>query len=157
MEWPTPGLWPGPVGLKASASPSMLWYTWLGLAIALFGVLFTMFTALEEAAFGGWMLCLKFLPSVGNSSWDKTNNTKSKQVRMKCAMDKMWGWESKQRRQKKLSLRAKGRKGGKDGCLGKELKEAWYLKGHHLHGIYRPWKGEAYVPNPEGKFKKEKE
>lgn len=34
------------------------------------------------------LLCLKFLPSVKRSSWDKANNTKNKQARAKCAIPK---------------------------------------------------------------------
>lgn len=93
IEWPTPGLWPGVVGRKASIYPSRLlvalFCNWLGLKTERFFVL--IIALLKETDFGEWlMLFLKLLPSMQRSSHEIRNkSTKSKQVRVKCAMVKL--------------------------------------------------------------------
>lgn len=89
-EWPTPGLWPGVVGRKASTNPFKLLAivsNWLGFATAPFVVLI----ALTETDFGDLVVAFKPLPSMQSSSHDRNNSTKSKQVRVKCAMVKLKG------------------------------------------------------------------
>ncbi|TKY70557.1 hypothetical protein E2542_SST06848 [Spatholobus suberectus] len=88
-EWPTPGLWPGVVGRKASTYPFKLLAivsNWFGFATAPFVVLVAVLIALMEIAFGDLVLAFKPLPSMQSSSYDRNNSTKSKQVRVKCAM-----------------------------------------------------------------------
>lgn len=83
IEWPTPGLWPGVVGRKASTSSRLLllppFCNCLGLITSLF-----------VNAFGNLMPFLKLLPSMGTSSNESNNiSTKNKQVRVKCAIAKV--------------------------------------------------------------------
>ncbi len=90
MEWPTPGLWPGLVGRKASTPfvVSIPWFKGLGLAAIFLGfvAIMPLVSGLKQFTQFNFFFGFKFLPSMLRISWPKMIIRKNKQVRIALAM-----------------------------------------------------------------------